>query len=241
MFDVATYTPRICGANLNSMKKYFALFCICSLVVNCSTSKKVDSDELKIIVDVGDVQVDGTMIQIPMNVKCVEGAKTTTLQIGELTKTFPCGETQSFEYMHSFPKEEMKERRAKKSNYVLRARFFHEEKKDKTLTQVLVVVSYKDYQAKLEVHQGMTSMKNMDGTFSDLLAHGQCSEGSTVELEVFDDARGVSLEEDSTPCSETGFSFATRRPGKMKKGMRLLIRQIKDEKAIASYEVVLFN
>lgn len=163
------------------------------------------------------------------------------LQIGDLYKTFECGKQQSFEYVHSFPKELMKENRLKKKNYVLRVRAFHEDKKDQTLTQSLVIISYKDYQAKLEVHQGIVAMKNMDGVFSDLLAHGQCSEGSTVELEVFDDVRGVSLEEDSIPCSETGFSFATRRPGTMKKGMRLLIRQMKGEKALSSYEVVLFN
>ena len=135
----------------------------------------------------------------------------------------------------------MKERREKKKDYVLRARVYHDGKKERTLTQILIVVSYKDHQAKLEVHQGMAAMKNMDGTFSDLLAHGQCSEGSTMEFEVFDDSRGISLEEDSVPCGETGFSFATRRHGKMKKGMRLLIRQIRNEKAISSYEVVLFN
>lgn len=223
------------------MKNTILVLSLLASLTSCSTSPKATSDELKIVIDVGDVFVDAGNIQIPLKVSCVEGSKTAALQIGDLYKTFDCGKQQAFEYTHSFPKELMKENREKKKNYVLRVRAFHEDKKDQTLTQSLVIISYKDYQSKLEVHQGIVTMKNMDGVFSDLLAHGQCSEGSTVELEVFDDARGVSLEEDSIPCSETGFSFVTRRPGTMKKGMRLLIRQMKGEKALSSYEVVLFN
>jgi hypothetical protein len=49
------------------------------------------------------------------------------------------------------------------------------------------------------------------------------------------------MEEEKLECSETGFSWFSRRPGAMKKGMRLLIRQVKGEKPVSSYEVVLFN
>lgn len=225
------------------MKKFYFLFLSFVFCINCSSPQKntTSSEELKIVIDAGDVIVEGPHIQIPLKISCVEGYKSAVVQIGDMYKTFECGKTGKFEYIHMFPKEQMKENREKKKDYVLRIRVFHEEKKDKTLTQSLVIVSYKDFQAKLEVNQGIMMMKNMDGVFSDLEAHGQCVEGSTVELEVFDDFRGVSLEEDTIPCGETGFSFATRKPGVMKKGMRLLIRQMKNEKAISSYEVVLFN
>lgn len=223
------------------MKKIFLSLSFIFVVTGCSTSQKATTEELKIVIDVGDVLVEGANIQIPLKVSCIEGYNSAALQIGDFYKTFECGKEQEFNYVHTFPKDLMKENRQKKKNYVLRVRAFHENKKEQTLTQSLVIISYKDYQSKLEVHQGIVTMKNMDGVFSDLLAHGQCSEGSVVELEVFDDARGVSLEEDSIPCGETGFSFATRRPGTMKKGMRLLIRQMKGEKAVSSYEVVLFN
>jgi hypothetical protein len=225
------------------MKKIFVL-AIAGVVfcVSCvSNSKKIDSDELRISIATGDVLVEGSQIQVPMKISCIEGYKSAVLQIGDMYKTFECTEKRQFEYIHLFPKEQMKENREKKKDYVLRVRAFHEESKEKTLTQSLVIISHKDFQAKLEVNQGLVTMKDMDGIFSDLVAHGQCAEGSTVEFEIFDDWRGVSLEEDSVACSETGFTFATRRPGKMKKGMRLLIRQMKNEKAISSYEVVLFN
>ncbi|MBY0384888.1 hypothetical protein K2X05_06990 [bacterium] len=225
------------------MKNYYFLLVGFVFCISCSSSpqKSSSSEELKIIIHTGDVIVEGPNIQIPLKISCVEGYKSAVVQIGDMYKTFECGSTGKFEYIHMFPKEQMKENREKKKDYVLRIRVFHEEKKDKTLTQSLVIVSYKDYQAKLEVNQGIMTMKNMDGVFSDLEAHGQCVEGSTVELEVFDDFRGVSLEEDTIACGETGFHFATRKPGVMKKGMRLLIRQMKNEKAISSYEVVLFN
>lgn len=208
----------------------------------CSSSpQKKSGEERRIAIETKAVVVDGGQLQVPIKVTCIEGYKTAAVVIGDMQKTFECGPHQQFEYVHTITKEQMKENRSKKKDYVLRTRVFHENAKDKTLTQSLVILSYKDFQGKLEVNQGLVTMKNMDGLFSDLVAHGQCSEGSTVELEVFDDWRGVSLEEDSIPCGETGFTFATRRPGVMKKGMRLLIRQIKNDKAVASYEVVLFN
>ncbi len=218
----------------------FAFISLTYLACSSSPQKK-SGEELKITIETKAVIIDGGQLQVPLKITCIEGYKSAVLQIGDMYKTFECGPTQQFEYIHTITKEQMKENRSKKKDYVLRTRVFHEEKKDKTLTQSLVILSHKDFQGKLEVNQGLITMKNMDGVFSDLVAHGQCSEGSTVELEVFDDWRGVSLEEDSIPCGETGFTFATRRPGVMKKGMRLLIRQIKNEKAIASYEVVLFN
>ena len=220
----------------NLLLASFLLTSACS-----STAKKNSPEELKILIDTKAVVVEESQLQLPLKVTCIEGYKTAVLQIGDVYKNFECGQSRQFEYVHLITKEEMKENRLKKKDYVLRTRVFHEEQKSKTLSQSLVILSNKDFQSKLEVNQAIVTMKNMDGIFSDLTAHGQCSEGSTVELEVFDDWRGVSLEEDSQPCGETGFTFGTRRPGVMKKGMRLLIRQMKDEKPISSYEVVLFN
>lgn len=224
---------------ISKLLKVVSVFAFC---VSCSsTDKKEKSDEMKIVIRASDVVVEGGQVQIPLLVSCIEGFKAATLQIGEMTQSFACTEKSQFEYTHSFSKELMKENREKKKDYVLRVRSFHEESKDKTLTQSLLIISHKDFQTKLEVNQSLVTIKNMDGVFSDLVAHGQCVEGSTVELEIFDDLRGVSMEEDSVACGETGFNFATRRPGRMKKGMRLLIRQMKNDKAISSYEVVLFN
>lgn len=222
------------------MKIIFYFF-ISLFIFSCASTRKSNSNELKISIQTGDVFVDAGQVQIPLKVTCIDGYKSAVLQIGDMYKTFDCGAEKRFEYIHMIPKEQMKENREKKKDYILRVRAFHEEKKEKTLSQSLVIVSYKDFQGKLEVNQALVTMKDMDGVFSDLVAHGQCVEGSTVELEVFDDWRGVSLEEDSIPCGETGFTFSTRRPGGMKKGMRLLIRQLKNDKAVASYEVVLFN
>lgn len=210
--------------------------------VACSSSpQQKTGEEKRIAIETKAVIVDGGQLQVPLKITCIEGYKTAVLQVGDIQKNFECGPQRQFEYIHTITKEQMKENRAKKKDYVMRTRVYHEDAKDKTLTQSLVILSHKDFQGKLEVNQGLVTMKNMDGVFSDLVAHGQCSEGSTVELEVFDDWRGVSLEEDTIPCGETGFTFATRRPGVMKKGMRLLIRQIKNGKATASYEVVLFS
>jgi hypothetical protein len=211
------------------------------LTIQCSSAPKANLDERKIVVESGDVVIDGANLQIPFTISCIEGFKTVTVQVGDETKMLDCDTNGKVAYVHLFPKEKMKENREKKKDYVFRGRIFHPEDKKKTLTQSLVIVSHRDFQAKLEINQTMTTMNNMDGVFSDVYAHGQCAEGSTMEIEIFDDARGVSLEEETLACSETGFSFSSRRPGGVKKGMRLLIRQIKNDKALSSYEVVLFN
>ena len=223
------------------MKKIVFLF-LCFLFAQCSSApQKVASDERKIDIQTGDVVIDGDNLQIPLTITCIEGFKTVSLQVADVVKTLTCDASGKVAYTHLLPKEKMKENREKKKDYVFRGRVYHEEDKKKTLAQALVIVSYRDFQAKLEINQAMTTIKNLDGVFSDVYAHGQCAEGSKIEIEVFDDGRGLSLEEESMPCSETGFSFSSRRPGGVKKGMRLLIRQIKDDKALSSYEVVLFN
>jgi hypothetical protein len=223
------------------MKKCLWIFLSFCMVYCSSSTKKVESNEKKILIETGDIIVDGANLQIPLTITCVENFKTVTIQVGEHVKSLTCGENGKVAYVHLLPKETMKEKREKRKDYVFRGRVFHEEDKKKTLAQTLVILSYRDFQAKLEINQNMTTMKNLDGVFSDVHAHGQCADGSTVEIEIFDDGRGISLEEESMQCSETGFSFASRRPGGVKKGMRLLIRQIKNDKALASYEVVLFN
>ncbi len=212
------------------------------LCVHCaSTAKKINDDERKIVIQTGDVVVEGANLQIPLAITCIEGYKSVVVQIGDSSKTLPCDENGKVAYVHLLPKDKMKENREKKKDYVFRARISHEENKKNTLAQSLVIVSYRDFQAKLEISQNNTTIKNLEGVFSDVFAHGQCAEGSKIEIEVFDDSRGLSLEEEAMDCSETGFSFHSRRPGGMRKGMRLLIRQIKDDKALSSYEVVLFN
>jgi len=201
---------------------------------------EVAPQDRKISIETSDVQVEENELSVPIKVRCIPGFKTAVLQIGDLYKAFQC-ENNSFSYIHKFPTDVLKDNRKKKKDYVLRIRAFHEEKKDQTLSQLLIIVSYKDYQSKLVINQSLVTVENMDGTFSDLSAHGQCAQGTQIEVEIFDDWRGVSMEEESLACSETGFAYFTRRPGTMKKGMRLLIRQLKGEKPVASYEVVLFN
>jgi hypothetical protein len=212
------------------------------LLAQCSSApKKEVVGERKIVVQTGDVLIEGANLQIPLTISCIEGYKSVVIQVGDEVKTLPCDGNGKVSYVHLLPKEMMKEKREKKKDYVFRGRIYHDEDKKKTLAQTLVIVSYRDFQAKLEINQSMVTVKNLEGTFSDVYAHGQCAEGSTMEIEVFDDGRGLSLEEETMPCSETGFSFSSRRPGGVKKGMRLLIRQIKNDKALSSYEVVLFN
>lgn len=194
----------------------------------------------KIIIDTMDVQVDGPELKIPIKVRCIEGYANATLQIGDTYKTFAC-ENGGFNYMHILPTKTLKENRAKKKDYVLRIRGFHEEKKADTLTQSLVIISNKDFQSKLVINQSLVTVDKMEGLFSDLNAYGQCKTDSIIEVEIFDDWRGVSLEEETIPCTETGFNYISRRPGLMKKGMRLLIREMKGEKPVSSFEVVLFN
>ena len=217
-------------------------FIIGLVMVQCSSApKKETGDERKIVVQTGDVLIEGANLQIPLTISCVDGYKSVVIEVAEEVKTLPCDENGKVAYVHLLPKETMKEKREKKKDYVFRGRLYHGEDKKKTLAQTLVIVSYRDFQAKLEINQSMVTVKNLDGIFSDVYAHGQCAEGSTMEIEVFDDGRGLSLEEETKACSETGFSFSSRRPGGVKKGMRLLIRQIKNDKALSSYEVVLFN
>jgi hypothetical protein len=217
------------------------------LVLSCSHSSKTASDgadgspqDHKISIETSDVVIEGKELQVPIKVRCLENYKTAVLQIGDMYKAFQC-ENGGFNYTYKFSTDVLKENRKKRKDYILRIRAFHEEKKANTLSQLLVVLSYKDFQSKLVINQALVTIENMDGLFSDLMAHGQCPEGSRVEVEIFDDWRGVSMEEETIPCSESGFAYFSRRPGLMKKGMRLLIRQIKGEKAVASYEVVLFN
>lgn len=187
------------------------------------------------------MQVVSGMIRVPLKVKCIPGNKEAILQLGNFYKTFECGESGTFEYVHQFPSASLKQNRAKRKDYVLRIRAFHPEKKKETLSQSLVIISYKDYQSKLIINQSMLQLKAIEGIFSDLYVYGQCRQGSTVEVEIYDDWRGVSLEEEKLKCTETGFTYYTRRPGQMRKGTRLLIREMLADKPLASYEVVLFN
>lgn len=205
-----------------------------------TATAEASSKDRKIAVETEDVQVEKGTISLPIKVRCIEGYKTAVLQIGDMYKAFQCG-TGLFSYIHKFPVDVLKENRKKRKDYVLRIRAFHEEQKDRTLGQLLVIISYKDFQSKLVIAQSLVTIDSMDGVFSDLAAHGQCMQGGQMEIEIYDDWRGVSLEEETIPCSETGFAYFSRRPGLMKKGMRLLIRQTKNEKPLSSYEVVLFN
>jgi len=226
------------------MKKLIFVAASALFALSCSHAAKTKSEtspqDRKISIETSDVVVDDKELQVPIKVRCIEGYKTAVLQIGDMYKAFPC-ENGGFSYTHKFSTDVLKENRKKRKDYVLRIRAFHEEKKDQTLSQLLVILSYKDFQSKLVINQALVTMENMDGIFSDLMAHGQCAKDSTVEVEIFDDWRGVSMEEESLACSETGFAYFSRRPGAMKKGMRLLIRQLKGDKPLASYEVVLFN
>lgn len=214
-------------------------------VMGCSQAAKSKNSEgspqdRKVSIETSDVIVEEKELSVPMKVRCLEGRQAAVLQIGDMYKSFPCVDG-GFSYTYKFSTEVLKENRKKRKDYVLRIRAFHEDKKDQTLSQLLVILSYRDYQSKLVISQSLVTLENMDGIFSDLSAHGQCTEGSNVEVEIFDDWRGVSMEEETIACSETGFAYFSRRPGAMKKGMRLLIRQIKNEKPLSSYEVVLFN
>lgn len=209
-----------------------------------SQAQKPKSDgspqDRKISIETSDVIVDAKELQVPIKVRCLDGYKSAVIQIGDMYKAFPC-ENGSFNYTHKFSTDVLKENRKKKKDYILRIRAFHEDKKNQTLSQLLVILSYKDFQSKLVINQSLVTIENMEGIFSDLTARGQCGNDSTVEVEIFDDWRGVSMEEEKFECTDTGFAYFSRRPGTMKKGMRLLIRQMKAEKPIASYEVVLFN
>lgn len=228
------------------------LFVLTALVVvSCSSTSKDDEDssptsaeasanDRKIAIDIEDIILADGEATLPIRARCIEGNSSIVIQIGDSYKAFKC-ENNRVSYNYKFPISELKKSRDKKKDHVIRVRSFHAETKDKTLAQLLAVVSYKDYQTKLVINQNVLTIDRMDGLFSDLSAHGQCVEGSNVEIEVYDDWRGVSLEEETKPCSEAGFAFFSRKPGAVKKGMRLLIRQKKGDKAVASYEVVLFN
>jgi hypothetical protein len=223
------------------MKKLL-MICTALAFVSCSHNGKDAglSKDKKIIIEAMDVQIDGPNLKIPIKVRCIEGYTSATLQIGDVYKTLVC-ENGGFNYMHSIPTKALRGNRSKKKDYVLRIRGFHEEKKSETLTQSLIIISNKDFQSKLVINQSLVMIEKMGGIFSDLHAYGQCKSGSTVEVEIFDDWRGVSLEEESIPCSETGFNYVSRRPGTMKKGMRLLIREMKGKRPVSSFEVLLFN
>ncbi len=203
-------------------------------------SAEQSANDKKIYLETQDIVLSDSDATLPVRVRCVEGQDTVVIQFGTDYKGFKC-EAGRVNYMHKFPMSELRKSREKKKDHVVRIRAFHSDSKDKTLAQLLVIVSYKDYQTKLVVNQNLLTIDRMDGTFSDLSAHGQCVENSNVEIEVYDDWRGVSLEEETIPCSETGFAYFSRKPGAVKKGMRLLIRQKRGDRAVASYEVVLFN
>jgi hypothetical protein len=230
------------------MKKIFLLIVMCALSACSSTTKtteappdaEVSTNDKKIYIETEDIILDGNNATLPIQVRCISGKESVVIQIGDSYKAFKCG-IGTVNYNYKFPVSELKKKRDKKKDYIVRIRSFHGDDKDKTLSQALVIVSYKDYQTKLVINQNVLTIEGMDGMFSDLSAHGQCVQGSTVDVEVYDDWRGVSLEEESMPCGETGFAYFSRKPGAVKKGMRLLIRQKKGKRAIASYEVVLFN
>lgn len=224
--------------------KTYLLFCLYLATLSACSSKSSEKPaapkEQKFQIESGDVQVEESELKVPIKAKCIAGYANAVIQIGDLYKAIEC-KNGGFSYIHSFPTSTLKENRAKKKDYVLRIRGFHEEKKNDTLAQSLVVISYKDFQSKLVINQSLTTLENQEGLFSDLGVFGQCAQGSTVEVEIFDDWRGVSLEEETLPCTEAGFAYFSRRPGQMKKGMRLLLREMRNEKPMASYEVVLFN
>lgn len=221
------------------------------LLVSCSSTQDPKPNEIgkdgeastndrKIYLETQDIVLEDGNASLPIRIRCVDGFDSVVIQFGDNYKAFKC-EGGRVNYTHKFPISDLKKSRDAKKDHVVRIRAFHADKKDKTLAQLLVIVSYKDYQTKLVINQNLLTIDRMDGIFSDLSAHGQCVEDSKVDIEVYDDFRGVSLEEQSIPCSEAGFAFFTRKPGTVKKGMRLLIRQKRGEKAVASYEVVLFN
>lgn len=221
------------------MKKLLVILAALSFV-GCAQKADKANKEKKIQIDVMDVQVEEKSLNIPLRVRCIDGYKSGVLQIGDVYKTINC-EAGSFGFVHTIPLQTLKDNRKKKKDYVLRIRAFHEEKKSETLSQSLVILSNKDFQARLVINQSIADVPELKGTFSDLLAYGQCKQDSVVEVEIFDDFRGVSLEEETLKCGETGFSYSSRRPGRMKPGMRLLIREMKAEKPVSSFEVVLFN
>lgn len=223
------------------------LFVSCSSTEEKETQTEIgksaeasDVNDRKIYLETQDIVLEDGNAILPLRVRCVEGYESVVIQFGDNYKAFKCDKGR-VNYTHKFPISELKKSRDKKKDHVVRVRAFHTDKKDTTLAQLLVIVSYKDYQTKLVINQNLLTIDRMEGTFSDLGAHGQCVEGSHIEIEVYDDWRGISLEEQNLPCSEAGFAFFTRKPGVVKKGMRLLIRQKRGDKAVASYEVVLFN
>ena len=205
-----------------------------------SQSSAVGHKELKIVLEASDIVIEDGVVSMPLSLKCIEGQESVVLQIGDFYKALKCS-VGLVNYTHKFPVSELKKNREKKKDYVIRVRAYKSDAKETTLAQLLAVVSYKDYQTKLIINQNLLTLDGLEGVFSDLSAHGQCVSGSLVEMEVFDDVRGLSLEESQQDCSEAGFTFFSRKPGVIKKGMRLLIRQMKRERAVASYEVVLFN
>lgn len=223
--------------------KYLAIVIATFGLISCSSSKKKEvAKDIKVEIRTDDVMVSGGIIKIPIAVKCIPGNKEAVLQLGNFYKTFPCEEEAGgFKFVHEFPSSKLKKNREKRKDYVLRIRAYHPDKKKETLSQSLVVISYKDYQSKLVINQSILQMKDMEGVFSDLMVYGQCRQGSRIEVEVFDDWRGVSLEEEVLNCGEAGFNYYTRRPGQMRKGTRLLIREMIEKKPLASYEVVLFH
>lgn len=216
---------------------------VLGLITACSSKQeKADADrkDLKVEIMSEDVRVSGGEIEVEMKVKCLPGETEAILQIGNFYKTFPCQEAGMFSYIHKFPTSRLKKNRDKRKDYVLRVRAYHPNRKKDTLAQSLIVISYKDFQSKLVINQALLTVKEMKGLFSDLSVYGQCRQGSKMEVELYDDIRGVTLEEDNLTCGEAGFSFYTRRPGRMKKGTRLLLRETIGDKPLASYEVVLF-
>lgn len=222
--------------------------CIAVLSVSCSSlssksEKKIKNDvpeDRKITLDVEDLVLDDGMAVLPIKITCIPGQESVALETKGENQFLKC-EAGKVQYTHKFPISDLKASRAAKKDHVIRLRSYKSDEKDKTMAQTLVVVSYKDYQTKLVIHQNLLTINGMDGIFSDLSAHGQCIEDSNIEVEVFDEGRGVSLEDAELPCGEAGFHFFTRKPGVVKKGMRLLIRQKKGDKAVASYEVKLFS
>lgn len=227
------------------MKNYIIVLIALITLTACSSSDKDPANEApaqenKIVIETGDIEIDGDNLSVPIKGRCIKGYSNVVLQIGDFYKAFEC-KNGGFNFTHTFPKAALKENRSKKKDYVLRIRSFHEEKKAETLAQSLVVISYKDFQAKLVINQNLTTLVGKEGHFSDLSLFGQCAQNSVIEVEIFDDWRGVSMEEEKLNCTETGFVYFSRRPGAMKKGMRLLLREMRNEKPLASYEVVLFN
>lgn len=215
---------------------------ILSLIIASCASKKKSGDDLKVSIETEGTQITDNKVFVPIKVECLPGKTQAILQIGRSFKPFECEEeTGGFSYTYKMPKKRLVNSRKEKRDFILRIRAYHPKEKDETLSQSLVVVSYKDYQTKLVINQSYLRMKDVKGRFTDVSVFGQCRQGSRVEAELFDDKRGLSLEEESLDCGEAGFIYSTRRPGVLRKGTRLLIREFMEQRPLASYEVVLFN